>query len=112
MKVIFMDTRYFSMARTLRRHARGSLILCLVAASSVASFPAFARDADDAMFSMHQSAPVALEMAFIRPEPKPEVLPVAFPVTRATTRAAVPISAPEPVDHSRIRPTWAIGVFR
>jgi hypothetical protein len=100
------------MARTLRRHARGSLILCLVTVSSVASFPAFARDADDAMFSARLSAPVTLALAFVRPEPKPQVLPVAFPVIRATTRAAVPISAPEPVDHSRIRPTWAIGVFR
>jgi hypothetical protein len=107
-----MDTRYFSMARTLRRHARGSLILCVVASSTLVSVPAFARDADDAFLPMRLTAPVTVALDLVRPEPRPEVLPVAFPVTHGGTRSAAPISAPEPVDHSRIRPTWAIGVFR
>jgi hypothetical protein len=112
MEVIFMDTRYFSMARKMRCHARGSFVLCLVMTSSLAAAPAFARDADDALFPMANVAPVPVAFDLVRPVAKPVVMPVAFPVTPARARAVTPISAPESVDHSRIRPTWAIGVFR
>lgn len=100
------------MARKMRRHASASFFLCLVAASSFASVPAFARDADDVLLPMAIITPVSMTMALVRPVPKPMLVPVAFPVTRARARAAVPISAPETVDRSRIRATWSIGVFR
>jgi hypothetical protein len=112
MKVIFVDTRAFSMARTPRCNRLGILTLFLVAGSFGPMAPAMARDADDVLLPMQITAPMTGVMTLIRPQPRPGMTPVVFEVTPAASAAPVTILAPQPLDRGRIRATWAIGVFR
>jgi hypothetical protein len=109
MKVIFKDTRDFSMARNMRGTNLSLLTLCLAMAGSVILSPALAREADDVFMPMQVAAPDSVAMMLVRPMQRPDV---GAEVSRGETAAPFAILAPQPAERGRIRQVWAIGVFR
>jgi hypothetical protein len=112
MKVIFLDTRAFSMARKMRCNGLGSVSLFLVAASFALTTPALARETADAFLSNPMAPAAAVELALVRPAPRPVFDASPVQVSRNLTVAPAAILAPAPQGRSRIRQSWVIGVFR
>jgi hypothetical protein len=112
MKVIFMDTRAFSMARNMRCNGLGSVSLFLVAAGFALTSPVLARETDDAFLSSRVLSVLTQDVAYLRPMPRPADQAVTPVVSRNNTATPLQVMAPAPLDRSRIRQSWAIGVFR
>jgi hypothetical protein len=114
MEAYFMDTRAFSMARSLRNSA-GALALAFVAVTG----PAYALDGDDSQISIPfsslspaaQQEIAALQLQIHRNgAPNTAIVPLAEPVSRNRQ----PALGVEPVmlDGRRVRINWAVGVYR
>lgn len=108
MKVIFEDTRDFSMARNTRGFQLPILTLCVAMALS----PAMAREADDVLAPQQAAASDNVAMMLIRPMQRPALTGETADVSRSETAAPLAIFTPQPADRGRIRQVWSIGVFR
>jgi hypothetical protein len=112
MKVIFMDTRAFSMARILRGLGLGSVSVFAVFTAIAIPSQVLARDSDDAFVTSPALAATTTEIVFFRPAPRPTERPAVAQVARAQIAAPSVILTAQPQDRGRIRQSWAIGVFR
>ncbi|MGL4322078.1 MAG: hypothetical protein ACRCS3_14560 [Paracoccaceae bacterium] len=114
MEAYFMDTRAFSMARSLRNSA-GALALALGAVTG----PAFALDGDDSQITVPfsslsysaQQEIAALQREMIHSGAPNQGL---FPIDEPVARDLAPGFDVEPVmlDGRRVRINWAVGVYR
>lgn len=99
------------MARGQCGYSVRSITLLMVAACAALTTPAFARDADDAFVAMPLQMQIIDGLSLVRPLPRPD-LDATPAVSRTAAAAPAVLIAPEPRDISRIRQSWAIGVFR
>jgi hypothetical protein len=114
MEGYFMDTRAFSMARSLRISAGAvALALCTVTG------PAFALDGDDSQIVIpfsSLSVSAQQEIAALQLQTNRIGTPdaVLFPLNEPVSRDLAPLSGVEPVmlDGRKVRINWAIGVYR
>jgi hypothetical protein len=114
MEPYFMDTRAFSMARTLRISA-GALALAI----GVVTGPAFALDGDDSQIavplsSLSVSAQQEIAALQLQMHRNGVAAPGVFPLNEPASRDLAPALGAEPVmlDGRKVRINWAVGVYR